>query len=156
MISSSEDGYINIYTLPNVTLINSLYLPSFICDYIFISYSPLPSFIVYNKEKEIFKSYSINGRSLLKKDKKITNIKEMKIQKNEYFIEYLDVYNGKISKYYELPFLDEIKKNLTDNLNSRILKNQYELKQTILESKKLYKMKFGLKQKEKLKKVTKK
>ena len=73
----------------------------------------------------------------------------MKIQKNDYFIEYLDVYNGKISKYYELPFLDEIKKNLTDNLNSRILKNQYELKQTILESKKLYKMKFGLKQKEK-------
>jgi hypothetical protein len=28
----------------------------------------------------------------------------MKIQKNEYFIEYLDIYHGKISKCYELPF----------------------------------------------------
>lgn len=53
MISSSEDGHINIYTLPNVILINSIVLPSFICDNIFISYLSLPSFIIYNKEKEI-------------------------------------------------------------------------------------------------------
>ena len=68
MISSSEDGHINIYTLPNVILINSIVLPSFICDNIFISYSPLPSFIIYTKEKEIFKSFNINGKSLLKRD----------------------------------------------------------------------------------------
>ena len=156
MISSSEDGYINIYTLPTAILINSIFLPSFICDNIFISYSPLPSFIIYNKEKEIFKSFSINGRSLLKKDKKITNIKEMKMQKNEYFIEYLDIYNGKISKCYELPFLDEIKININDNLKNRILRNQKELKERILKSKKFYKVKIGTKKKEKLKKTAKK
>ncbi len=68
MISSSEDGYINIFTLPNAILINSIFLPSFICDNIFISYSPSLSFIIYSKEKEIFKSFNINGKSLLKRD----------------------------------------------------------------------------------------
>ena len=38
----------------------------------------------------------------------------------------------------------------------RILRNQYELKERILESKKLYKTKFGTKKKEKLKKKNKK
>ena len=156
MISSSEDGYINIYTLPNASLINSIFLPYFICDSIFISYSPLPSFIVYNKEKELFKSFSINGRNLLKIDKKISNITEMKIKKNEYFIEYLEIYNEKITKCYDLPFLDEIKTNLNDNLNSKIITNQYELKERIKESKKFYKMKIGTKKKNKINKTTNK
>ena len=80
----------------------------------------------------------------------------MKIQKNEYFIEYLDIYHGKISKCYELPFLDEIKININANLKNRILRNQIELKERILKSKKFYKVKIGTKKKEKLKKTAKK
>lgn len=71
----------------------------------------------------------------------------MKIKKNEYFIEYLEIYNEKITKCYDLPFLDEIKTNLNDNLNSKIITNQYELKERIKESKKFYKMKIGTKKK---------
>ena len=67
-ISSSVDWYIDIYTLPNAILFNPIFLPSFICDNIFISYSPWLLFIIYSKEKEIFKSFSINGRILLKRD----------------------------------------------------------------------------------------
>ena len=51
-ISSSLDGYINIYTIPNSILVNSIYLPYFVADYVLLSYSPLPSFIIYNKEKQ--------------------------------------------------------------------------------------------------------
>ena len=110
MISSSEDGYINIYTLPNGILVNSIYLSDFMADQVFLSYSPLPSFIIYNKKKHSFKSFSINGRCLLKEDKIVDDdIEKMKIERDIYFIEYLICYNKNNSKVYKLPYLEEIK-----------------------------------------------
>ena len=110
MISSSEDRFINIYTLPNGILVNSIYLSDFIGDQVFLSYSPLCSFIVYNKEKHSFKSFSINGRCLLKEDKIVDDdIEKMKIERDIYFIEYLICYNKNNSKVYKLPYLEEIK-----------------------------------------------
>ena len=108
MISSSEDGYINIYTLPNGILVNSVYFSDFMADQVFLSYSPLPSFIIYNKKKHSFKSFSINGRYLLKEDKIIDDIEKMKIERDIYFIEYLICSNKNNIKYYKLPYLEEI------------------------------------------------
>ena len=114
MISSSKDGYINIYTTPNLQLIRSIYFENFLGDYILISYSPLPSFLIYNKEKESFKSYSINGRYLLKNDKKIKYVHKPKIEKTEYYKEYLRI-NENSSNLYELPYLEQINLDNSDN-----------------------------------------
>ena len=108
MISSSDDGFINIYTLPKGILVNSIYFSEFIADQVFLSYSPLPSFIIYNKNKHAFKSFSINGRYLLKEDKIIDDIEKMKIERDIYFIEYLICSNKNNIKVYKLPYLEEI------------------------------------------------
>ena len=104
MISSSEDG------------IRSIYLDNFLGDYVLLSYSPLPSFIIYNKEKESFKSYSINGRNLLKKDKKIKNVNNIKIEKTEYFIEYLKINENSLNTF-NLPNI--IKNKEIENTNRK-------------------------------------
>ena len=106
MISSSEDGYINIHTIPNFTLINSIYDNNFIPNKIIISYTPLPSFVLYKKNGNLFRVYSINGRKLLNEDKVIDDVKELIIGKNDYFIEFLKVNNKDI--IYKLPYLEEI------------------------------------------------
>ena len=116
MISSSEDGYINIYTTPNAILIRSIYLDNFLGDYVLLSYSPLPSFIIYNKEKECFKSYSINGRNLLKENKKIKNVNNVKIEKTEYFIEYLKINENSLN-IFNLPNI--IKNKEIENTNRK-------------------------------------
>jgi WD40 repeat protein len=129
-ISSSLDGFINIYSLPNAILINSIYLPYFIGDYVLLSYSPLPSFIIYNKEKQIFKVYSINGRKLI--NKIIKNVNKPKIERTKYFIEYLIINEEvEISKVYKLSYLEEITfiDSINDNdilnlLNKEIINNQ--------------------------------
>ena len=124
MISSSKDGYINMYTTPNLQLIRSIYFKNFLGDYILISYSPLPSFLIYNKEKESFKSYSINGRYLLKNDKKIKDVHKPKIVKAEYYKEYLRI-NENSSNLYELPYLEQINlNNIYYNLDNFLFQNQ--------------------------------
>ena len=112
-ISSSEDGYINIYTLPNCNLINSIFLPYFYANQILISFSPIPSFLLYNEGKKAFKSFSINGRNLLKYDKYISNVNNPKILIDENFIQFLKINNNNIVKF-KMPFLDNI-----DNLNEK-------------------------------------
>ena len=77
-------------------------------DQVFLSYSPLPSFIIYNKKKHSFKSFSINGRYLLKEDKIVDDFEKMKIEKDIIFIEYLICSNKNNIKYYKLPYLEEI------------------------------------------------
>ena len=106
-IDSSEDGYINIYIQPKSIIICSIYDPLFIGDIILISYSPLPSFFVYNNEKKALRSYSINGRKLLNEDKKI-EIKHPKIRRNVDFIEFLQMNDENKFIYLKLPFLEEI------------------------------------------------
>ena len=102
-ISSSEDGYINIYKMPEAVLINSIYDCNFFADRVFISNSPLPSFIIYNNNNKIFRVYSINGRKI--REKEIDNVNDINIGRDENFIEYLRINN---SMYYKLPFLDKI------------------------------------------------
>ena len=64
-IDCSSDCYINIYTMPKVELIKSVYSDnSFkLINYVFLSSSPLPSFIFYTS-KNMFNCYNINGELL--------------------------------------------------------------------------------------------
>ena len=64
-IDCSSDCYINIYTMPKVELIKSIYSDnSFkLINYVFLSSSPLPSFIFYTN-KNMFNCYNINGELL--------------------------------------------------------------------------------------------
>ena len=130
-ISSSKDGYINIYTLPNVRFINSIFLPYFNADKILISFSPIPSFIIYNEYKKAFKSFSINGRSLLNYDKYIFNTKEIKLELSDNFIEFL-IINNDYNKKYKMPFLDDLenKKHFeNNNLNYKNKKKGNDIKE---------------------------
>ena len=122
-ISSSEDGYLNIYTLPDSILINSIFLPNFYVNYILISYTPIPAFLIYNNYKKVFKSFSINGRNLLNYDKYLTNVKDPKIEENDNFIEYITI-NENDSKKYKMPYL-EIMDNYDDfnGINNKIIFN---------------------------------
>ena len=58
LIDCSDDGFINLYTLPQIKIFNSIYKEN-IVKYIFISSSPLFCFITYNNLKK-FDCYNIN------------------------------------------------------------------------------------------------
>ena len=126
MISSSEDGYINIHTIPNCTLVNSIYDNNFIPDKILISYTPLPSFIIYKNNGNLFRVYSINGRKLLNEDKVIDDVKEIYIGKNSSFIEFLKVNDKDI--VYKLPYLVETKYHYISDEEEGKEKNEKEKK----------------------------
>ena len=63
IIDSCEDFYINVYTTPDLNLVNSIKTQE-IFDYVFLSSSPLPSFVIYSSKKSLFKCYNINSFSL--------------------------------------------------------------------------------------------
>ena len=63
LIDCSNDGFINIYSLPNLKIIRVIYHNDFIIEKIFLSSSPLPCFITYSNENKLT-SYSINGEKL--------------------------------------------------------------------------------------------
>ena len=71
MSSCSDDGYINLYLLPNIELVRVIKtINNFLPDYVFLSSNPLPSIIIYSNNKEKFLCYSINGKFLFEKDRK--------------------------------------------------------------------------------------
>lgn len=71
LASSSYDGYVHLYTLPNVKLFRSIYIENFTIDYTLISASPVPCIVVYSKKIGKFKVFGINGNSIeIKKSKK--------------------------------------------------------------------------------------
>ena len=61
LIDSSNDGYINLYTLPKMEIINSIYKEDIVKN-IFLSSSPLPSFVIYINNK--FDCYNINCENI--------------------------------------------------------------------------------------------
>ena len=69
-IDCSCDGFINIYTITNFTLINSIHIfpHEYFVDIVILSSFPLPSFLIYSKEKKNFKSYTINGNKIYDED----------------------------------------------------------------------------------------
>jgi WD40 repeat protein len=70
--SSCKDGYIHLYTFPTNKKISSIsfYLSQKLSnvDHLFISSSPLASFVIYAKESMCFYSYAINGFFLCKEN----------------------------------------------------------------------------------------
>ena len=67
-ISTTIDGFINLYTLPLCKLARTIKISSKKCSYSFLSSSPLPSIIIINDEtnnSEII-VYSINGKLITK------------------------------------------------------------------------------------------
>ncbi len=61
LIDSSNDGYINLYTLPKMEIVNSIYKKDIVKN-IFLSSSPLPSFVIYINNK--FECYNINCENI--------------------------------------------------------------------------------------------
>ena len=62
LIDCSDDGYINLYTLPKIELVNSIYKENI--NYVFLSSSPLPSFVTYSNVSKYFCCYNINCKRI--------------------------------------------------------------------------------------------
>ena len=106
-VSTSIDGYVNLYTLPLCKLVRTIKISTTKCSYSFLSCSPLPSIVIINDESnnsEII-VYSLNGKLITKQNLyfKLTNpilIKDLNA--NEYL-----VYIGKdFITFHCLPTLD--------------------------------------------------
>ena len=119
LIDCSDDGYINLYTLPNIELVNSIYKEE-IVNNVFLSSSPLPSFITFSGETKYFDCYNINCENINIK----TPYQEVKISK----IESINKINNtnKIEKICDLIFLENksvkylIEKSI-NNINDAII-----------------------------------
>ena len=96
----SEDGFINIYTLPECELLNSIYLNNENEKFnkIYLTSSPLPAIIIQTSNKLI--SYNINGKFL----NEIDNKNDVKDIIKEDFIDYLQLFD--MTKF-ELPFFNK-------------------------------------------------
>ena len=107
LIDCSDDGFINLYTLPQIKIFNSIYKEN-IVKYIFISSYPLFCFITYNTLKK-FDCYSVGceciNTTIIYKDiniKKENDIKSFELKyyncSSEKFLEInvneFDIYNS--------------------------------------------------------------
>ena len=121
--STSYDGYVHIYTFPSNKKISSIKvdLNGLYADYLLITSSPLPSFIIYCKNNFCFYSYSLTGKLICKDYEINTEISSPSIIKESNFGEIIIYGNdkGRICMRY-LPslnlFLDKDIENLNINL----------------------------------------
>ena len=93
-IDCSSDGYINLYIMPKVQLVRSLYNDysyGIFIDFVFLSSSPLPSFTLHSN-KNSFICYSINGD-------KLDIVKEKNIEENPFIISPIVYYNHDFMDY---------------------------------------------------------
>ncbi len=64
LIDCSNDNFINLYIIPSLKIVRSIYNDtSLIIEKVFLSSSPLPSFITYSRDNHLV-SYSINGKKI--------------------------------------------------------------------------------------------
>ena len=79
-IDCSDDGYVNLYTLPKFNFVKSFYFNNSIIDYIFLSSHSLPSFVTISNSNGLIESYSINGKLIC--SKKIEDITDSYAEDN--------------------------------------------------------------------------
>ena len=83
--SSCMDGYVKIYTYPtNKPIISMKVEQSTYAEYLLISSSPLPSFIIYCKKNLYFYCYSLIGKLIFKEKEEYIDIKSPIILKDIY------------------------------------------------------------------------
>jgi WD40 repeat protein len=119
LIDSSYDGYINLYTIPDLNIVRSIYNNpnKLIIEKVLLSSTPLPSFLTYSNEKE-FKVYSINGKELYNEFIEDDFINPQ-IQTDEDFVDYLIYESNEINHNIvvrQFPYLGivEINNNKTN------------------------------------------
>ena len=114
--SSSDDGYVNLYSLPNCDIIHSLQIEE--PEFVLLSARPLPVLVIYSKKNQKLLVYSVNGHYI--NGIEVDNKPQYPIvYTNKHFRDYL-IYSMKGSIYMRsLPNLDmynTIKLNSNQNL----------------------------------------
>jgi len=126
-VSSSIDGYINLYTLPLCKLVRTIKVETKKCSYAFLISSPLPSIVVLCDEggnTDLY-VYSINGKIISKKQEYF-QINKPIIIRDANFNEYI-AYLGKESVYiYSLPNLELIL-NINEINNANVMCTNEEM-----------------------------
>ena len=75
IIDCSADGFINSYTINNFELVNSVFIfpHEFFVDFVFLSSFPLNCFVIYSKQNQNFRTYSLNGKLIVNDENEIIN-----------------------------------------------------------------------------------
>ena len=129
LIDCSDDGYINLYTLPKMELVNSIYREDIIYN-VFLSSSPLPSFITFSNKK-FFDCYNINCENInaISPYEKITIKNENNNNKIEKICD-IQISDNKSTKYLEEKGIN--------NLNNAIITSKNFVDYLIYEAKPFY------------------
>ena len=129
LIDCSDDGYINLYTLPKMELVNSIYREDIIYN-VFLSSSPLPSFITFSNKK-FFDCYNINCENInaISPYEKITIKNENNNNKIEKICD-IKISDNKSTKYLEEKGIN--------NLNNAIITSKNFVDYLIYEAKPFY------------------
>ncbi len=109
LIDCSNDNLINLYIIPSLTIVRSIYNDtSLIIEKVFLSSSPLPSFITYSRDNHLV-SYSINGKKITSVYINNEFIEPLVVSGN--FVDYLIYRKGKNFLSFhikKLPYLTDI------------------------------------------------